>query len=163
MKEFENVLGFIEHLVKLEAATHVTMRHALSEVGALLEKDMREQIGDYQGKAGPYIAWAPLTPATEEIKARLGAPADAPLYRYGDLQKSFKHEVDGDDVIVGSTDPVMVYHEFGTSRMPPRPVVGPALYKHRVRIQEILGRALVEGIIGGRLASELLPLPKASL
>ena len=47
----------------------------------------------------------------------------------------------------------MVFHEFGTPTMPPRSVLGPAVFKNREKIEKILGRAIVEGILGG----EVLP------
>ena len=38
----------------------------------------------------------------EQEKARLGFPANAPLERAGDFEKSFKHEATSDEAIVGT-------------------------------------------------------------
>jgi hypothetical protein len=46
----------------------------------------------------------------------------------------------------------MVFHEFGRPKMPPRPVMGPAVVNSREKIEKILGRAIVEGILGGETA-----------
>jgi HK97 gp10 family phage protein len=126
-------------------------RRALNEAAKLIKADARAQIGHYQDEVGAYPAWAPLAESTDEDKARAGAPADAPLERDGDLKKSFRSNFEGDNaVIVGSTDPVMEYHEFSTSRMPPRPVLGPALLKNIDAIQELVGASAVDAIVNGQ-------------
>jgi hypothetical protein len=51
----------------------------------------------------------------------------------------------------GSTDPTLAYHEFGTSKMPPRPVLGLAVVNSREKIEKLFGRAIVEGILGGEV------------
>jgi hypothetical protein len=118
----------------------------------IIEKDAAAQIGHYQDAHGEYPAWAPLAESTEEEKARLGFPADAPLERTGALKDSFSHEVHGLEAVVGSTDEKMVYHEFGTDRMPPRPALGPALFKNRESLSKLLGFATVTAIIEGERA-----------
>lgn len=153
-RDFEDIGQFISHLAVVEGMVKHRMAQGLEKALVLIETDAKEQIGHYQPEVGPYSAWAPLTPGTEAEKAREGAPAGAPLLRHGALYASFQHEViSPEEGIVGSTDPTMVFHEMGTDKMPPRPVMGPALYKNRERIQQILGRAIVEGIIGGELNS----------
>jgi hypothetical protein len=87
VKEFEGALAFAEHLVKIAVATEVIERKALGHALEILEEDMRAQIGEYQDAVGPYPAWAPLAESTEEQKAMVGAPANAPLERFGDLEK----------------------------------------------------------------------------
>ena len=153
LKEFDSAISFAEHMLKIEFAMRAVMHKSLGHVLTLLEEDMQKQIGEYQSGAGPYPAWATLADSTEEEKGRLGYPLNAPLLRDGELQKSFQHEQEGMEGVVGSTDPVMVYHEFGTAKMPPRPVVGPALYRNRDKIEHLLGHAMVEAIIGGTLAA----------
>jgi hypothetical protein len=148
MREFGSLSAFAEHLESLAVEVPPAQHKALGTALVILEKDMREQIGHEQGQVGEHPAWAPLADSTEDEKARLGYPTDAPLLRDGDLQDSFKHEQSGDEGIVGSTDPVMVYHESGTDRMPPRPVVGPALFKNRKKIESLLGEATFEVVKG---------------
>lgn len=155
---FDSPLAFAEHLVLLEAMVAVELKEGLTHVLKVLKRDMIAQVGHYQDEAGPYGAWQPLTTATEAEKARLGAPANAPLERTGELKKSFHYETKELEGVVGSTDPVMFEHEFGTNRAPPRPVVGPALYKNREAVQAIVGHALLVAIAGRRVAHELVTL-----
>jgi hypothetical protein len=43
----------------------------------------------------------------------------------------------------------MFYHEFGTLKMPARPVLGPAVLRNKEYIRRVLGAATVGGLIGG--------------
>jgi HK97 gp10 family phage protein len=65
------------------------------------------------------------------------------------MRESISHQVSGLEAALGSTDPKMVYHEFGTSKMPPRPVFGPAAFRNKEKIKTIIGEAVVTGLIGG--------------
>jgi phage gpG-like protein len=153
VKEFEDLALFAVHLTSMQIALRKSLHRGLESALVLLEKDMKAQIGHYQGEVGEFPAWAPLADSTEAEKQRLGAPLGAPLLRHGGMYASFQHESKDDEGVVGSTDPTLIYHEFGTSKMPPRPVVGPALVRNRDKIQQLLGRALVEGILGGEIAA----------
>jgi len=151
-REFDGLESFILHLASLEATAHRSHRRGLELALKLIEQDAKDQIGHYQPQVGEFPAWAPLAASTEEEKARMGAPANAPLLRRGDLRDSFSHQVISEhEGVVGSTDPVAIFHEFGTAKMPPRPVLGPAAVRNRDKIRAIIGRAVVEGIIGGEL------------
>jgi HK97 gp10 family phage protein len=150
-QEFQSLEAFALHIVMVEAAWRTQRKAALNEAAKIIKKDAREQIGEYQPAAGNYPEWAPLAESTEDEKARLGAPPDAPLYRFGDLQKSFRSTPVGhDEVIVGSTDPNMEWHEFGTNKMPPRPVLGPALFKNIEDIRALLAGAAMDTIVSGQ-------------
>ena len=94
------------------------LKEALKEVGEKLAEKAREKIGHQQE------GWAPLAPSTEAEKVRQGYPEDAPLLRTGELRDSISSRVvEGDTAVdIGSTDKVSKLHEFGTVKMPPRPV-----------------------------------------
>ena len=139
MKQFSSFGALASHLQKLVLVGHEAMQHAVKESAEVVVEDAKFQIGAYQPETGPFPAWAPLADSTEAEKARLGYPADAPLLRTGELRDSISSEVKGLEAVVGSSDDVMVYHELGTDRMPPRPVLGPALFTNRARIVRIIG------------------------
>lgn len=150
--ELKSLEALALRMLLLPLAIRKVSHQALDMACQIIEKDAAEQIGHYQDAHGEYPAWAPLAESTEEEKARLGYPADAPLERTGDLKGSFSHEVHGLEAVVGSTDEKMVYHEFGTERMPPRPALGPALFKNRESLSKLLGFATVTAIIEGERA-----------
>ncbi len=154
-REFDDIESFLGHLGARELALHKAMRAGLERVLVHIENEAKAEIGYYQPQVGDFPAWAPLADSTEAEKARLGAPLGAPLLRHGGLYASFGHEVlSHDEGIVGSTDPTLIYHEFGTEKMPPRPVLGPAVFKSRKEIERILGRAVVAGILGGEVVQD---------
>ena len=70
-----------------------------------------------------------------------------------DLRESIQHEVDGTighlEAIIGSKSDIAEYQEFGTEKIPPRPFIGPAAFNQKDKIQQLLGEAFVEGLVGG--------------
>jgi len=148
MKEFASPKAFAAHLVKLAAIGQEVMHLAADKCGQVVENSAKAEIGFYQPQRGPFEAWQELADSTEQAKARKGQPTGAPLYAEGDMQKSIKHTTTGGTVVVGSTDPNMVYHEFGTDRIPPRPVLGPALFMNRDKIILGVGKMVANWVAG---------------
>lgn len=148
MKEFASPKAFAAHLVKLAAMSPEVMHLAADKAGQVVENSAKAEIGFYQPQRGPFEAWQELADSTEMDKARHGYPTGAPLLRTGDMQKSIGRTTTGSTVVVGSTDPNMVYHEFGTDRMPPRPVMGPALWMNRDKIILGVGKMIQHWLSG---------------
>lgn len=148
MKTF-SPLQFAMHLVTLAAAEHIAMQKGLKKAAILIEKTAKGEFGVYQPEAGPFQDWEQLAESTKEQRVKQGYTENDPLLRTGKLRDSISHEVRGLEAQIGSTDDVMVYQEFGTANIPPRPVLGPAAYRNKEKIKKILGKAAVEGLIGG--------------
>jgi len=125
------------------------VHHGLKQVAVAIETTAKEEIGHYQAAAGPFAAWEPLADSTVADRVSKGFTPDDPLLRTGELQDSIVHEVGDWEATVGSTDPVMIFHEFGTSKMPPRPVIGPALFHNAEHVQKLIGDAAVSVFVGG--------------
>lgn len=153
-KEFSSFAGFATHLMAMEAAVKTAEHEGLKKVAQLVEDTAKAEIGHYQAAVGPFPAWAPLAESTEVQKAAKGYPAGAPLLATGEMRENISHQVDGDTAVIGSPDERMVYHEFGTSKMPPRPVLGPAVYKSKAKIEKIIGQAVVTGLMGGGVMTD---------
>lgn len=149
MKELS---GFLEAAVAFAATEIVVREHVekgLAEVAKQIEQTAKDEIGFYQPAVGPFPAWADLAESTEQDKARNGYPLNAPLERTGAMRDSIQSESEGFEAIVGSKEETLAYHEFGTVKMPPRPVLGPAVVLNELKIKRIIGRAAVSGIVGG--------------
>lgn len=157
MREFSSLAQFAVHLAEREVATAIALRSGLEQVAVLIENTAKAEIGTYQDGIGGFPAWAPLAESTEAEKARLGYPSDAPLLRTGDMRDGISHQVEGLEALIGSPDQTMVWHELGTSKMPPRPVMGPAALRNKAKIEQILGMAIVGGIVGPSFAYEFRP------
>lgn len=148
MREYS--LGeFAVKLIELQAAEVIALQHGLEKVSKLVEQTAKAEIGQYQDAIGPFPAWAPLADSTEAQKARMGYPADAPLLATGEMRDSIEHSVHDLEAEIGSNSDKMVWQELGTDKIPPRPVLGPAAYRQRHKIERILGHAAVTGLLGG--------------
>ena len=68
------------------------------------------------------------------------------------MLNSIKHEVNESNLsaIIGSTDEKMFFHEFGTSKMAMRPVIGPAAFRNRKFIEKKVLTATMSGIFENR-------------
>jgi phage gpG-like protein len=117
------VAEFAAHLERSIALVRPEIERGLIELGELTAKLAQSYIGH------EHEDWPALAPATIEEKAAQGYAVPAPLLRTGDMRDSIKANVDVLDytMIVGSNDPKAVWHEFGTTRMPPRPFLSRAM------------------------------------
>lgn len=152
MREFKSFRGFAQHLRRLQVELPAVVGQIGEQAGELVEARAKDSIGHYQAGAGPFMQWASLQPATEAHKDAMGYPLNAPLLATGDMRDSISHTVVrrmlGTTVEVGSTDEKMVYHEFGTSKLPPRPVLGPAMFGARQNVERIAAAAMFAYLAG---------------
>jgi HK97 gp10 family phage protein len=146
MMKFDNLAGLAAHFERL--AAEAGAQQGLEKAAKLLEEKAKEAIGQYHDAVGPIPAWADLADATKEDRARLGFPEDEPLLRTGELRDSISHEVSGNEAWIGSDSEIAEYHETGTSRMPPRPIFGTALYSNIDEAVDAIGHAAAVHISG---------------
>lgn len=102
----------------------------------------RQEIGTYQEVVGPFPAWASLAESTEQDKSRNGYPLNSPLERTGEMRSSIRSEDYGDVAFAGSGDEKLYWHEQGTPKMPPRPVMGPAAIRATENVEAVVNKAL---------------------
>lgn len=149
MKEFHSISRFIEHTLLMDVAVVLELHHGLKKCANAVEKTAKEAIGEYQGEVGQFPAWAQLADATENEKARLGYPTNAPLLREGTLRDSITNEVKALEAVIGSPSDIALYQEMGTKNIPPRPFLGPAAIHNKKKIQQILGHSVATGLLYG--------------
>jgi len=122
---------------------------ATAESGAEMAREMigREQ-ETVAVPTGYFARWAPLAVRTIDDKTKLGfGPPDyQPLLRSGQYRASISGTSIGLTGVVGSSDPVGVYHEFGTAEMPPRPVLGRAVAVSFEVLCDQLGRVAMRAL-----------------
>lgn len=89
--------------------------------------------------------WPPLAESTIEEKASHGYQVPAPLLREGTLRDSIEMRVSPAvlEVAVGSDDPVALYQEMGTSRIPPRPFISKSAVDNLPFAEDTLERTAV--------------------
>ena len=155
-QRFTSIASFVRHLETRPAAMEKAEQQGLKLVGQLFVAECQALIGQ------ELDSWAPLAASTVIEKERLGyvgrVSATDPLLARGDLSLSFSYELHRHMVVFGSDDPVMLFHEYGTSKMPPRPVVGPVTAHHGKEGAELVGNYMA-GALAGR-NGPLKPLPQ---
>lgn len=154
MKMFASPIKFAEHLLTAATAEVVALHTGLVKTAELVQKTAQSEIGHLQPSVGPFPAWEELAESTKEDKERKGYVFNGeynPLLRTGSLRDSIEYEISGAEAVIGSRSPIAAYQEFGTSRgIPPRPFMGPALFRNKDKIIAIFGTATIIGIAGGR-------------
>lgn len=87
-------------------------------------------------------AWETLAFKTisDKIDLGFGPPDYDPLFRTGEMEASIEGVSEGLTGAIVSSDRIMVYHEFGTTKMPPRPVLARALITVMPSLREALLR-----------------------
>jgi hypothetical protein len=99
------------------------LEEVVAQVAVIAVESAKDKIGVQQGY------WDELRPSTKADKKRLGfsGPYFSPLLRKGELLASIEGAQEGLTATLLSTDEVMFWHEYGTAKMAPRPVIGPSM------------------------------------
>lgn len=153
MTGFPDLESFAAHLSKVAAEVQVAQHEGLKHAAETIEKEAKSAIGEYQEVAGPFGAWAPLSPATLSGKAELKySPPDNPLLREGDLRESIEHTVRGNEAVVGSNSDVAVWQELGTPGakypIPPRSFLGRAAFVKAPEVVSHIAARVVRALNG---------------
>lgn len=148
MHNFKSLESLALHLSGLELAITENLHKSLEKCAAKVEKVAKDEIGTYQASIGDFPAWEPLKDSTESAKKRSGYEQNSPLLASGDMRDSIQSKTYGGEAVIFSSDEKMIYHEFGTSKMPARPVLGPAVLRSSEYIRRVVGQAVVRGLVG---------------
>lgn len=148
MSEF-TLAGFIEHLAVMQAEIVIEEDHALRHAAEIVQEEAKKSVGEYQPQSGPFAAWAPLAETTKEDRVRQGFPGDEPELRTGELRDSIETAilVRGREAEIGSNSDVMVYQELGTSKMPPRSILGGAAARVEQEVVQVLGDGAIAALL----------------
>lgn len=133
----------ILRMTAVVAETAVAEHIALNAAAKKFLERAQAAIGTYE------YGWEPLQ---EETIARKRT-GDSPLLETGVMKESGSYEVHSGYAIVGFEDPKLLWHEFGTRNIPPRPVIGGTIDHHGREIADLIGvtfgKVLAAELIGG--------------
>lgn len=147
-KDFNSTREFAEHLNKMIFNEAAQLHKGLKAAAKLIEKSAKSEFGTYQDSAGPFDEWKELADATKKDRVNKNFPENEPLLRTGALRDSITHQVEHLEAAIGSDSDIMIYQELGTKTIPPRPVLGPAAFRNKNKIQKIIAHAAVAGVMG---------------
>lgn len=150
MRKFDSPGAFAQYLMAVAARLPAAQHEGLERAAQCVETEAKSLIGAYQQAAGPFEAWRELSDATRAERVRLGYPADEPLLRTGDLRDSISHVVRGNEASIGSNNPIAVYQEIGTSRIPQRSFLGISLIHRSRDVVRLLHEATAYALVGRR-------------
>ncbi len=163
MGEF-SILGFVAKLTEMTITTHEFTEQALKESARIVQKEAKDSIGDYQGDAGPFMAWSELADSTKEDRIRLGFTENDPGERSGEMRESIETTVHADGMTgeahIGSDADEMVWFELGTTTQPPRSVLGGALFRKADEVEALIGSSVMAGLTGASVFNGYIPVIK---
>lgn len=153
----------IAKLAKSQFLLLENMEIAIESSANKVSDTVKSKFGHYQPGIGGLPAWQQLAESTIKQKERAGGGED-PLIGYypegkkrrkvkeksnskgssAKLKDSIKVKRSGLIAFVGTDDPIAKYHEFGTSHIPPRPFLRPALQQEQGFIQTEFRKAILK-------------------
>jgi hypothetical protein len=149
MKTFD-IVGMVAELEAIDRDLERLGLRIIERACQIVQKKAKAAIGR------EHEEWPDLAPSTIADKEHHGYPVPKPLLRSGSFRDSIQFVTSGNEGAVGTDDPRGVWFEYGTSCMPPRPVLVPAAIASEDRIRRLVGTSVVAVLSGhGRHASEL--------
>ena len=138
MKSFASLAQFaVQAHVISENLEHV-QQEVIRQAAEIVEDRAKSELGGYG------LGVVPLKASTIARKGR----GDSPLLETGELRNSIEHTI-GDKVAwVGSNNDKAVWHELGTSKMPPRPFLSLAAIASEPAIHKMARRQISAALTG---------------
>jgi len=152
--------AFASHLLIRQALVVAELRTGLKFVTHAIKETAKAELGHYQPAVEHFEAWKELADATKENRVKKGFTENDPLLASGSMRESIDDEVVGLDGYVGSDQDKAVWMELGTDKAPPRSFLGPAVIHNEDLIKEVLGAALVTGLLGAGTTSSTVMTSK---
>jgi HK97 gp10 family phage protein len=131
MGRYRSLSDYAKHLERVVVRMPVAKAKGLALAGKVVAEKTRNKLGVYQS------GWPPLKPETVARKAT----GDSPELETGSMRDTIAVKADAVKATI-SVGGAAIYQELGTSKMPARPFLGPALRES-------------EGKIGAALAGEI--------
>jgi len=108
----------------------------------------KELPGDPGDPSWPALAGRTIKDKMDLAAQGKSAPPMNPLLRTGEMKESIEGGAIGLVGIIGAGDPKMAFHEFGTSRMPPRPIFSKILLHELPRLEMVFDQIAVDLLVG---------------
>jgi HK97 gp10 family phage protein len=118
--------SFAAHLGAINADLKLAGEGIIAEWCWNVRENARHAIGTYA------YGWQPLSDSTIEHKGG----RDEPLLDTGQLRDSIGIKLFPNRGVVGTNDETAEWHEYGTSKMPPRPFMLPAAFQATKEIEK---------------------------
>jgi hypothetical protein len=158
MKTYQSFGAFARALERAVIELPAAFATAMETSALVVEATAKAEFGHYQREdMGSMSPWEELKDPTKQAhiqaivdgEAAPDAGPNTPLLVKGDLRESIRHEVEPHGFVVGSESEIMEYQELGTpTGIPPRPVLGTALYRDTDVVLSLVGQAVEDTLAG---------------
>lgn len=149
VKQYKSLDAFSKQMNRVNKKFTQRENIFLNLIGKFIKVEARKIIGS-ESVPGYYDEWPELAEATKADKERLGFDFNAdynPLLRTGTMRDSIEYQIQPHQVYIGSPSDILVYQEIGTVHIPPRPVLGLAMYKEKVSMHGAINNFLISWIL----------------
>lgn len=146
------LLSAVEAAAKIGAAAAEIdggMRELMTLAAERVQAEARKMIGHYQTDIQPFEDWRPLAASTVRKRVKEGYPPDEPLLREGIMREGIEITVGAFEASVGSNDPVALWQELGTERIPPRSFLGAAAVRCADEVAMLIGGGFISAMMAG--------------
>ena len=140
-----SLLGIAAKLASVAVESELAIQAVVEDAAGLVQETAKNAMGTYE------FGWTPLK---EETVARK-ATGDSPLLETGELRDSIEKTIGHHVAWVGSDSDKAVWHEFGTSTIPPRSFIASAGMVCEPQIHE-LAVETIGAVLGGHSAASAL-------
>lgn len=157
VKKINSLAELAAELDKHTYLLKANVQAAVATSAVKVQATAKEKFGTYQPGIGGFPAWASLADSTIQQKAKAGGAEDPLIGHYvgktggrpgGQLRNSILVQIGPMEATVGTNDKVGEYQEFGTSRIPPRPFLRPALHQEQGFIKSGFREAIINTLNG---------------
>lgn len=138
-----SLLGFVAHLHAMERDMHDVGPAIVARACEMVARAAKRAIGKR------HELWPPLKPETIARKLR----GNTPLLETGELRESIEWTASGLEGQVGSNLDKAVWHELGTSKIPPRSFLRSSAISMEERIHKMAERSVIAVLEGRGLHS----------
>src|SRR5258706_4452580 len=132
MTQTFSLLGFVAHLATVEKDMHELGPSIVARACEMVCEEAKRVIGE------GYEFWPPLKPET--LKRKMMA---TPLLETGELRASIEWNSQGNIGHVGSNNDKALWHELGTTKIPPRSFLAGAAMTMEDKIHKMAARAVM--------------------
>jgi len=140
-----SLLDLAARMATMDADIKTAMERGVVRASKYLSKASKGIVGH------PQPEWPPLKPETIKRKAK----GDTPLLETGEYRASISWQApfwEGPDTCagwIGSNDPKALWMEYGTSKIPPRPVFGLVATGRGELVAQIVGASVAAVMVNG--------------
>ena len=147
--DFSSLDDFVRQLKTLQPEVEKAQRSALQKVAAEIKADAKGILGEYQPAVGSFSSWRQLKDSTKAARLKAGYSENDPLEASGALHDSIHYHTTVNKAVIGSALDYAAAQEKGVDKkLPARPYLGPAAYRHSERAAELVGEAVAKALSG---------------